>query len=163
MLTAVVTQRRETANGDIGREKRYGKGMPIPLSSYLRLVPSCPRGIFESALQAWGVSGAKGVEMTDHTICPVCESPVEQTGTGRPAIFCCPGCKLQRQHTVRRLQTRVAALEDELRLSRTLHKRGLLLVDCYFRQPLEQLEDLTADLEHAQARLRALLVSAEEA
>ena len=96
-------------------------------------------------------------------ICPVCENPVEQTGVGRPPVFCCPGCKLQRQHTVRRLLTRVAALEDELRLDRTLHKRGLLLVDHYFRQPLEQLADLAADLEHAQTRLRALLVSAEEA
>ena len=88
------------------------------------------------------------------TACVKCGGPLDQPTTGRPCIYCGPVCRQAAAYEIQRLNRHLMALEE--RRSELRHSRSTIR-DWLGRTPQVALANTEAEIDAAEARLRALL------
>jgi hypothetical protein len=93
--------------------------------------------------------------------CTVCNQPTKiNTGRGRPAIYCSPGCRRYRELELRRASEAVDRLELRLEKRRVTRAAYPPPNPAYRGRPDAETVALENELAKADARLKALLVGA---
>lgn len=91
--------------------------------------------------------------MADNT-CRVCGTITKPKPRGRPQTYCGEACRRIAEFEIRRIQARLARLEDE---GERCRRDRMGLTDQFGAQPEEQILDIERETAIANARLRELV------
>ncbi len=105
---------------------------------------------------------ADGVEVEKvMLICLKCGGTVSKSKNGRPPVYCGPSCRRSAEFEIRRLDRRIARLEDQLCEERGLRGPFKDVCDLYGRGREARIAYLEGEITTAEIRFKLLLSSTE--